>query len=54
MTIQIDLDKVKKTAEAELEQEMFREAVDKMKEELNRRKWWHTIFPYTIKIIRRD
>ena len=48
----MNIEEIKKQAKAELEQERFREAVDKYKEELRLRKpFWDKFFPWKIVII---
>lgn len=42
-----------KQAKKELEEELFRIAVDKYKEKLYKRKWWHKLIPFKLVIIRR-
>lgn len=45
---------VRKQAEKELAEERHREAVDREKERLRRRKWWHRFIPkITIKVEKR-
>lgn len=41
-----------KQAEKEIREEDFRDAVEKKKEELRSKKWYHKLFPYKI-IIKR-
>jgi ribosomal protein L16/L10AE len=51
----VDVLEVKRRAEAELEQEQFRAAVDAMKERLKtERSLWDRIFPWRITITRKD
>lgn len=50
----MDLNKIKAQAEKELRDENFRHAVDKYKEKLRAKKWWHKIMPFKIVIIRRE
>ena len=40
-------------ARAELDYEKYRAAVDAAKRQLQARRWWHRLFPYTITIQRR-
>jgi hypothetical protein len=46
--------KVIEQAEKELEEELFREAVEKHKEKLKTKKWYNKLFPYKIIIKRID
>jgi hypothetical protein len=46
-------DEIIKQARKELEEELFREAVDKEKERILSKKWWHKLLPYKIVLIRR-
>lgn len=48
------MEEIKKQAELELQLEEFREAVDKYKAKLKKRKWWHNFVPFKIVIIRRS
>lgn len=48
------LDEIRKFAEEELSQEILRIAIDKMKEQLKKKKWFHRFFPWRIVILRRD
>lgn len=45
---------IKLQAEKELQEENNRILIDKMKDKLKSKKWWHKIWPYKIVIIRRD
>lgn len=45
---------IRAMAEAELKQELMREAIDKMKESLRRGKWYHRLFPWRVVFLRRD
>lgn len=45
---------VRQQAERELKQERFRKAVERYKERMQARRWWHRLFPYTVIITRRD
>lgn len=47
-------EEIRKQAEKELEEEQYREAVDKYKERLKAKKWYHKLFPYRIVFIKRD
>ena len=48
------LDRVKAAAKKEIEEEEFREAVDRYKIRLRQRKWWHALVPFKVLIVRRD
>lgn len=49
-----DLKTIRELAQTELENEAFREAVEKEKERLRtHRSWWERVFPYKITIERR-
>lgn len=48
------LDDIKSQAIKEIQEEDFRNAVDKMKEKMKSEKWYHKIIPFKIVIIRRD
>lgn len=50
----MDFNLIKQQAEKELHEELFRVAVNKYKEKLRRKKWWHVILPFKIIIIRRS
>ncbi len=45
---------VRTQAEAEIAEELFRLAVDKHKEKLRARQWWHVLFPWKLMILRRE
>ena len=47
-------EEIKRQAEREIKEEAFRKAVDKMKEKLRAKKWYHSLFPWKIVIIKRD
>ena len=47
----LDPKKIKQQAKAEIELEDFREAVEKEKNHLRSKRWWH--FPFKIVFIRR-
>lgn len=42
-----------KQAEKELEEEKRREEIERIKENLRKKKWYHKLFPYKIRLIRR-
>ena len=44
---------VLKQAEKEVQEELFREAVEYQKDKLRAIKWWHKYIPYKIVLIRR-
>lgn len=49
----MDPKEIIKRAQAELEEESFRAAVEREKERLrNKRPWWKRLFPFVIKIER--
>lgn len=50
----MDIERVKELALSELREEQFREAVEKYKDKLRQRKWWHVVLPFKIIIIRRS
>lgn len=50
----IDIETIKRAAESELDQERLRLAIDKYKEKLKKKKWWHKLLPFKIIITRRD
>ena len=51
----MNLEEIKKLAEKEFQEEIFRLAVEKYKERLRTKKsLWDKIFPYRIIIIRKD
>lgn len=50
----MDIEEIKAQAVKELEEEQYREAVDKCKEKLKAKKWYHSLFPYKIVFIKRD
>ena len=49
----LNKDEVLKQARAEVQEELFREAVDKEKERIRAVRWWHSFIPWKIIIIRR-
>jgi len=49
-----DLDAISKQAIKELEAEDYRKQVDKYKEKLRSKKWYHKLIPFKIIIIRRE
>lgn len=50
----MNLDEVKRQAKLELEQEQFREAVERYKEKLkNKKSLWDKVFPWKVLIIRK-
>ena len=55
MNIGINMDEVKAKATKELQEEMFREQVEKYKAKLRDKKsFWNSIFPYKFIVIRKD
>ncbi len=48
------LDKVRREAQKEIDEEDFRSAVDRYKIKLRERKWWHRLMPFKVLIVRRD
>ncbi len=50
----MNAEEVRRVAREELEEERFRAAVEKHKEHLRRRRWWHVVFPWVITITRRE
>lgn len=51
----MDIEKVKKQAKKEFEEEQFRVAVDEYKNRLKQKSLrWSKIFPYKILIVRKD
>lgn len=50
----VDFEDIKAQAEKEIKEEEFREAVDKCKERIKSKKWWHFLIPFKIVFIRRD
>ena len=51
----MDISKVKEQAEKELNEELFRKAVDEMKDKLRqKRSLWDKIFPYKIIFVRKE
>ena len=49
----LNKDELLKQAKAEVQEELFREAVDKEKERIRAVRWWHNFIPWKIIIIRR-
>jgi DNA-binding transcriptional regulator GbsR (MarR family) len=50
----VDLDRVRRQARQELQDEAFRMAVGEEKERIKQqRSWWERVFPWVIKIERR-
>ncbi len=47
-------ERVKRHAQAELDEERFREQVEIEKTQLRAKRWWHILFPWRITFIRRD
>jgi hypothetical protein len=45
---------VRAQAEREIDDENFRAAVDAAKVKLRARRWWHSLIPYRIVILRRE
>lgn len=50
----MDIEKIKAQAEKEISEENFQRAVQKYKEKLKQRKWWHSLMPFKVMIIRRE
>ena len=51
----MNLEEIKKQARKEIEEDDYRQAVDKYKEKLrDKRKFWNKVFPWKIIIIRKD
>lgn len=51
----MDIELIKKQAHLEVQQELFRIAVEKYKQKIREYKpFWHRIFPYKIILLRRD
>ncbi len=49
----MNCEKIKEAALKELEEEKFKSEVEKCKNKLKERKWWHKLLPYKIIITRR-
>lgn len=49
----MDIEKIKKTALKEHQEELFREEVELYKEKLRAEKWWHRLIPFVIVIKKR-
>jgi hypothetical protein len=47
------LETIQSQARAEIRAEDFREDVDKYKEKLRAKKWWHRFMPFKVIIVRR-
>lgn len=55
MSARLDVEAIKKQAQAELEEEQFRAAVEEYKEKLrNKRSFWDIIFPYKIVFLKKE
>lgn len=50
----LDVANIRAIAEAELKNEIFRNAVEEMKQKLRRVRWYHRLFPWRVVILRRD
>lgn len=50
----MSIDEIKEMAEKEIQEENLRLAIDKCKEKIKAKKWWHNLMPFKIVIIRRQ
>ena len=51
----MDLEKIKIQAKSELKEEQFREAVEKYKHKLKKKKnFWDSVFPYKLILIKKE
>jgi len=50
----MNLQEIQEIAKSEIEHEEFRRAVDKCKEKIRAKRWWHKLMPFKIVIIKRS
>ena len=50
----MDLEKAKREAKRQIEEEEFQAAVEEWKIKFRAARWWHKFFPWKLLIVRRD